>query len=98
MLLLTAILFIAAWLFLVINPLLPVALARPLFQAYLLAITAAYFIYCWTHSGQTLPMKTWHIRLVMNDGAAIPVNTALPVRARGNRLVRRRLLVGARRP
>lgn len=76
MLLLTAILFIAAWLFLVINPLLPVALARPLFQAYLLAITAAYFIYCWTHSGQTLPMKTWHIRLVMNDGAAIPVKKA----------------------
>ncbi len=76
MLLLTAILFIAAWLFLVINPLLPGVLARPLFQLYLLAVTAAYFIYCWTHSGQTLPMKTWRIRLVTNEGAALSVNKA----------------------
>lgn len=76
MLLLTALLFIAAWLFLVINPLLPGALARPLFQLYLLAVTAAYFIYCWTRSGQTLPMKTWRIRLVTKDGAALAANKA----------------------
>ena len=29
---------------------------------------AAYFIYFWTRSGQTLPMKTWRIRLVRLDG------------------------------
>ena len=75
-LLLTAILFIAAWLFLVVNPLLPAALARPLFQLYLLAVTAAYFIYCWTRSGQTLPMKTWRIRLVTSNGAALAVPRA----------------------
>jgi uncharacterized RDD family membrane protein YckC len=24
----------------------------------------AYFVWCWTHGGQTLPMKTWKMRLV----------------------------------
>ncbi len=32
------------------------------------SICAVYFIYCWTHSGQTLPMKTWRIRLVTHEG------------------------------
>ena len=47
------------------------ALVRPLFQLYLLAVAAAYFVYCWTHGGQTLPMQTWHIRLVTRGGSAI---------------------------
>jgi uncharacterized RDD family membrane protein YckC len=71
LLLLAAILFVAGWIFLAFDHLLPAALARPLFQFYLLAITAAYFIYCWTRSGQTLPMKTWRIRLVSDNGTAI---------------------------
>jgi uncharacterized RDD family membrane protein YckC len=70
-LLLAAILFVAGWIFLAVEGLLPAALARALLQIYLLAITAAYFIYCWTRSGQTLPMKTWHIRVVARDGTAI---------------------------
>jgi uncharacterized RDD family membrane protein YckC len=70
-LLLAAILFVAGWTFLVIERALPAMLVRPLFQVYLLAVTAVYFIYCWTHSGQTLPMKTWRIRLVALDGSAL---------------------------
>lgn len=27
-----------------------------------------YFTWCWTRSGQTLPMQTWRIRLVTTDG------------------------------
>jgi uncharacterized RDD family membrane protein YckC len=75
-LLLTAILFVAGWTFLAIDRLLPAALARPLFQIYLLAVTAAYFIYCWTRSGQTLPMKTWRIRVVTRGGGALSVAQA----------------------
>lgn len=74
-LLLAAILFVAGWSFLAIDRLLPPAIARLLLQLYLLAITAAYFIYCWTRNGQTLPMKTWRIRLVRIDGAAITLET-----------------------
>lgn len=75
-LLLAAILFVAGWIFLAFERLLPAALARPLFQLYLLAFTAAYFIYCWTRSGQTLPMKTWRIRVVTRDGTDISVKRA----------------------
>ena len=76
MLLLAAILFAASWVFLAVKPLLPAALVRPLFQLYLLAVGAPYFIYCWTHSGQTLPMKTWRIRVVTRDGSALSMQRA----------------------
>jgi uncharacterized RDD family membrane protein YckC len=33
-----------------------------------LAIFGAYFVYFWSRRGQTLPMQTWHIRLVGPDG------------------------------
>jgi len=38
---------------------------------------AAYFIYFWTHGGQTLPMKTWRIRLVTMEGSAVTAARAL---------------------
>lgn len=47
------------------------ALVRPLLQLWLVAITGAYFTYCWSHGGQTLPMKTWRIRVVKKNGDAI---------------------------
>ena len=37
----------------------------------------AYFIYFWTRSGQTLPMKTWHIRLTRLDGSKLSLPHAL---------------------
>lgn len=39
------------------------------FQAYEFVVIGAYFVYFWRHSGQTLAMKTWRIRLVAADGA-----------------------------
>ena len=33
-------------------------------QAFVLAVLAAYFIWCWLRGGQTLAMKAWGIRLV----------------------------------
>ena len=47
---------------------------RHALQAWVILVVGAYFVWFWTRGGQTLPMKTWHIRLVRSDGA--PVNTA----------------------
>ena len=70
-LLLAAILLVGGAIFLVLSDGLDSLLARPLLQVYLLALTATYFVYCWTHGGQTLPMRTWRIRLVAASGHAV---------------------------
>ena len=44
---------------------------RYLLQAWIVAATGAYFVTCWARSGQTLPMKTWRIRIVRWDGARV---------------------------
>ena len=41
---------------------------RGLRQGVLFLAIGAYFIMCWRYGGQTLPMKTWNIRLVDRDG------------------------------
>lgn len=46
-------------------------LDRHFFQAYLFLAIGIYFLFFWCKSGQTLAMKTWHIRLVMRDGSAL---------------------------
>ena len=35
------------------------------------------FVAFWTRGGQTLPMKTWRIRLVRHDGAPVGVGRAV---------------------
>lgn len=30
-----------------------------------------YFVWCWLNGGQTLPMKTWKLRLVSSEGSAL---------------------------
>jgi uncharacterized RDD family membrane protein YckC len=47
---------------------------RHALQGWIVAVSAAYFVWFWTHGGRTLPMKTWRIRLVAEDGG--PVGTA----------------------
>jgi uncharacterized RDD family membrane protein YckC len=42
-----------------------------------IATCAAYFVWQWRHSGQTLPMKTWRIRLETVDGTCVTVPRAL---------------------
>lgn len=36
-----------------------------------------YFVWCWSNGGQTLPMKTWKLRLVGNDGLPLRPAQAL---------------------
>ena len=38
-------------------------------QVWLFFAIGVYFLLCWTRSGQTLPMKAWHIRVVDTQGA-----------------------------
>ena len=37
---------------------------RHLLQLFIVAVYAAYFLWCWLRGGQTLAMKAWRIRLV----------------------------------
>ena len=45
--------------------------ARGAFQVYLILVAGAYFVSQWVRGGQTLPMKTWGLKLVGRDGAAV---------------------------
>lgn len=40
-------------------------------QAWLFFVLGAYFVWFWTHGGQTLAQKTWKIRVVDRQGQAI---------------------------
>ena len=65
--------FIAAYLFLALtqskHPL-PDPI-RQVFQLYMFGVIGAYFVWCWRHGGQTLPMKTWKMRVECSDGTAL---------------------------
>lgn len=50
--------------------------ARPLLQCVLLALIGLYFVWQWTHGGQTLAMKTWRIEVVTADGAPLDLRQA----------------------
>lgn len=46
---------------------------RHALQAWLVAVLGFYYVWFWTRGGQTLPMRTWRIRLVCAEGGG-PVN------------------------
>lgn len=46
-------------------------------QYVLFVVLGLYFVWFWTHGGQTLAMKTWRIRLVTNGGQAVGYGRAL---------------------
>ena len=46
-------------------------------RAITLLIYAVYFTWFWSARGQTLPMQTWHIRVVTNDGLPLSQPRAL---------------------
>lgn len=46
---------------------------KAVFQLYLLGVMMLYFVVFWKRGGQTLAMKTWHIRLVRLDGQMLSV-------------------------
>lgn len=77
--LLAAIAFIVSYAFLAglgwSHPLKPAQ--RLSLQAVLFASFAVYFVYCWSRSGQTLAMKSWHVRVLDESGNKPTVARAL---------------------
>lgn len=74
LLLTVAVVFIASFPFLAIFGDSTHGWRRHVLQAWVVLVVGAYYVTFWVRSGQTLPMKTWHIRLVRaGDGG--PVGT-----------------------
>ena len=46
-------------------------------QAFLFVVLAIYFTWLWSHGGQTVAMKAWHLRLVRADGQPVGQGQAL---------------------
>lgn len=51
--------------------------ARLGLQLYLLAIIVSFFVWFWTHGGQTLGMRSWRLKLVAGNGGAVSHPMAL---------------------
>ncbi|WP_150568610.1 RDD family protein [Pandoraea morbifera] len=76
-LLLFGVLFLAGYLFSALTQQRSGLMYRHAMQAWLFLVLGAYFVWFWTHGGQTLAMKTWKIRLV--DARGLPVRPARAV-------------------
>ena len=77
LLLLIALWFIAALLFISLFGDATHSYKRYFLQFYLWLITGAYFVCCWRKSGQTLAAQTWKIKLVNQAGDTL--NTRLAI-------------------
>ncbi len=75
--LLFGVLFICAYLFDTLTQSRHALMHRHARQAFLLLVLAVYFMWFWVHGGQTLAMKTWHIKMVREDGARLTYIQAL---------------------
>lgn len=50
---------------------------RWLLQGVSFLVIGAYFVYCWSRSGQTLAMRSWRLKLVEQDGGPVSAQRAL---------------------
>jgi uncharacterized RDD family membrane protein YckC len=69
-----AVAFLAAWIFFFASGGSDATrgVVRAELQVFILAVLAAYFLWCWLRGGQTLAMRAWKIRLVdVTPGKAI---------------------------
>ena len=66
--LLFGVIFLAGYLFDTLTQSRNALMFRPGRQAILFLAIGVYFVLCWRRKGQTLPMKTWNIRLVDLQG------------------------------
>ncbi|SNU84072.1 membrane protein [Pandoraea sputorum] len=70
-LLLFGVLFLAGYLFSALTQQRSGLMYRHAMQTWLFLVLGAYFVWFWTHGGQTLAMKTWKIRLVDAHGSPV---------------------------
>lgn len=52
-------------------------LGRHGLQAFLFVVLGIYFVWFWSHGGQTVAMKAWHVRLVTDRSAPVSQRRAL---------------------
>jgi uncharacterized RDD family membrane protein YckC len=76
-LLLLAVLFAASFIFLRLFGDATHSPLRQIYQVYLYLVSVIYFVGFWRHGGQTLPMRTWHIKLVSATGSNVGLAQAL---------------------
>ena len=74
--LLFGVVFIAGYLFSALSQTRHALDNRPGMQAFIFLVLGIYFTWFW-HRGQTLAMKTWHIRVVDRQGRALSQKRAL---------------------
>ena len=75
--LLFGVVFITSWLFDTLTQSRHALMLRDARMLVLFLVLGWYFIYFWRRGGQTLAMKTWHIKLIMPGEARIPFWRAL---------------------
>lgn len=71
------VLFISGWLFSTLLQQRHALYLRNFLQDWLFLVIGIYFVWFWTHGGQTLAMKTWRIRLVSHNGAPVLLKRAI---------------------
>lgn len=76
-LLLFAVIFMASLVFVPLFSSIDPLYFKPFYQFYLLTIMGVYFIWFWTHGGQTLAMQTWKLRIVDSKGQSITKKQAI---------------------
>lgn len=69
--LLFGVLMISGWLFSTLTQQRHALVGRHGLQGFLFLVLAIYFVWFWSHGGQTVAMKAWHIRLVDRSGAPV---------------------------
>ncbi len=77
LLLLIALWFVSAWIFIALFGDATHAYKRLFLQIFLWLVTGAYFVWCWSKSGQTLAAQTWKIKLVNQAGATLSVKESI---------------------
>jgi len=75
--LLFAVLFFAEYLFASLTQQRHALYLRQAGMAFLFIVLGVYFVWFWSHGGQTLAMKTWRIRVVSRDGQPLTQARAL---------------------
>jgi uncharacterized RDD family membrane protein YckC len=75
--LLFGVLFIAGYFFDTLTQSRHALYLRDARQWWFFAVLGLYFVWFWRHGGQTLAMKTWHIRLVKENGERVGLAQAM---------------------
>jgi len=75
--LLFGVLMLAGWLYSTLTQMKDARIGVTGLQLFLLVVLAIYFVWFWSHGGQTVAMRAWHVRLVDGQGRPVGQTRAL---------------------